>query len=423
MKIYKIIILLFFICCSTRIDAEQYIYVKGITSFEIKENKDNFEVICLRKGQPATSQNKNITDRQLRLQAIDLIGAYIIFKRDYADRIEPVYFQVVVDGINLHYNAVIEEVRSEQIFVNGSSAICYICPKAKYKLEIATYTKNLDLFSLVKDYYTRNKNANSASLLYEFTEFDSHCYVQLENDFHKGNTYLPSSVRRLLQIEDRFERSIYSENEEQLNVVLKQVNEEFIDKQPYSRFCLEELVTSVPLNEKMKYYQEWRETMQKSKTVWEDIIYYCSQRVEYNINKDATCFTDVITSFAGAISPFGIRQPINNEKYFDAVRAYTNLDFRQSVDILKEAIDTEGISPELLNLLGASYRFLDKPHRALPFLLLAFKLNPKTNYLVGNVALCLKMINYPSMDDACHFLMSYAVDEWSKNEIKNLETR
>ena len=118
-----------------------------------------------------------------------------------------------------------------------------------------------------------------------------------------------------------------------------------------------------------------------------------------------------------------IRQPINNEKYFDAVRAYTNLDFRQSVDILKEAIDTEGISPELLNLLGASYRFLDKPHRALPFLLLAFKLNPKTNYLVGNVALCLKMINYPSMDDACHFLMSYAVDEWSKNEIKNLETR
>ena len=138
---------------------------------------------------------------------------------------------------------------------------------------------------------------------------------------------------------------------------------------------------------------------------------------------DTACFTDVISSFIGAISPFGIRQPINKEKYSEAVRAYAKSDFKQSAEILKESIDTEGITPESLNLIGASYRFLNKPHDALPFLVLGFKLNPKTKYLVGNIALCLKLIGYPQMEEVCDFLMGYAIDEWSKNEIKNITTK
>ncbi|MEE1297515.1 MAG: hypothetical protein UHE62_02155, partial [Muribaculaceae bacterium] len=234
---------------------------------------------------------------------------------------------------------------------------------------------------------------------------------------------VPTGIRILFQIDDRFERAIYSENEEQLNTILKQVSEELTDKEPYSRFCLEELVTSAPLNKKKEYYQEWQASMQMARTVWEDALYFCSQKIEWSFNTDTACFTDVISSFIGAISPFGIRQPINKEKYSEAVRAYAKSDFKQSAEILKESIDTEGITPESLNLIGASYRFLNKPHDALPFLVLGFKLNPKTKYLVGNIALCLKLIGYPQMEEVCDFLMGYAIDEWSKNEIKNITTK
>lgn len=422
MKIYKrIIICLLLVCCSARIMAEQYIYVKGMTSFEIKENKNDYEVICFRKGTSITSRNKNITDRQLRLEALDLIGAYIIYKNEYADRIRPEYFQMIVDGIDLHYNAVIEDVRQEQNNIDGSLAISYYCSKNKYKIEYATYKKDLDLFSLVSANYTRNKNGNTANLFYEFSDFNSHCYIKLEDDFHKGNAVVPTGIRMLLQINDRFERSIYSENEEQLNGILMQVNKNLSEKEPYSRFCLEELITSVPLKKKKGYYLKWQESMQMARTVWEDALYYCSQDIERNVNIETACFTDVISSFIGAISPFGIRQPINNASYIEATKAYSKSDFQKTVEILRESIDTEGISSESLNLLGASYRFLNKPQDALPFLILAFKLNPKTQYLVGNIALCLNMIDYPQMDEVCNFLMNYAVDEWSKNEIKNIQ--
>lgn len=392
-----------------------------MASFEIKENRNDYEVICFRKGTSITSRNKNITDRQLRLEALDLIGAYIIFKNEYADKIKPEYFQMIVDGIDLHYNAVIEDVRQEQSNIDGSSVISYYCSKNKYKLEYATYKKDVDLFSLVSANYTRNKNDKTANLFYEFSNFDSHCYIKLEDDFHKGNAVVPTSIRVLLQINDRFESSIYSENEEQLNTILKQVSEELTDIEPYFRFCLEELVTSAPLNKKKEYYRKWQESIQMARTVWEDVLYYCSQEIEQDINTEVVCFTDVISSFVGAISPFGIRRPINKTSYNKAVKAYAKSDFQQSVEILIESIDTEGISSESLNLLGASYRFLNEPHKALPFLILGFKLNPKTHYLVGNIALCLKMIDYPQMDEVCNFLINYAVDEWSKNEIKNIQ--
>ena len=408
------------IYCSATLYAERYIYVKGMTSFEIKENKTDYEVICLRKGTSITSRNKNITDRQLRLEVLDLIGAYIVYKNEYADRVGAEYFQLIVDGIDLHYNAVIEDLRQKQYDMDGSSAVSYYCSKNKYKIESSTYQRNVNLFSLIRANYTRNKNANTANLFYKFSHFDSHSYIKLENDFHQGNTIVPRGIRMLFQIDDRFERALYSENEEQLNTILKQINEELTGIEPYFRFSLEELVTSSPLDKKEEYYRKWQESMRMSRTVWEDALYYCSQEIEQNIDTEIVCFTNVISSFVGAISPFGIRQPINKTSYNKAVIAYSKSNFQKSVEILVESIDMEGISPESLNLLGASYRFLNKPKEALPFLILCFKLNPKTRYLVGNIVLCFEMIDYPQMDELCKFLMDYAVDDWSKNEISEL---
>lgn len=407
------------ICCSANLYAEQYLYHKGTTTFEIHEFHNEYVVSCYKKGTSLTSRNKNITDRQLRLDAMDLIGAYIIFKSNYSN-IKPQYFQFVVDGIKLHYNATVENVRKEYKNIGGKSALCYICPKEKYLINSTSYIRNLDLLAIIETYYERKKDEETANLFYEYEEFNSNHYIQLEEDFHKGNAVLPSEIRVQKQIEDRLERSIYVENKEQEKRLLQsEIN--IPQNKPYNRFYLEELVTSAPFKKKIYYYQEWKRTFQSTRTVWEDILSFCSEEIKIIIDKENLCFSNVISEFCGAIIPHGIRQPINNDMYNNAASAYSKSDFKKSAEILIESIDTEGISPLSLNLLGASLRYLNKPKEALPFLILCFKLNPKTNYLVGNIILCLNMIDYPKMEEACSFLLNYAIDEWSKNEIVKLK--
>lgn len=422
MRIYnKMITLLIMMYCSTTLCAEQYIYISGLTTYKIKETQKDYEVICIRNNIPSDFWSKSSVERSMRLDAIDLIGTYIVYKDYYYTKIKPDYFQLFVDCIDLHFKSTIQDVRQDYRKLDGKNVVCYTCSKDNFKMESVTYRRNLDLLTLLELNYSKRKNEKSASLLYESSEFEASHYIQLEEDFHRGNVVLSSELKQLVQIEDRLERSIYAENEKQLITLFQRASDKSPNSEPYCRFYLQELVTSAPLSKKKKYYQEWQESMQMARTVWEDALYYCSQEIEQDINTEVVCFTDVISSFVGAISPFGIRQPINKTSYNKAVKAYAKSDFQQSVDILIESIDTEGISSESLNLLGASFRFLNEPHKALPFLILGFKLNPKTHYLVGNIALCLKMIDYPQMDEVCNFLMNYVVDEWSKNEIKNIQ--
>ena len=406
--------------CSALLSAEQYIYISGENTYEIKETSSNYEVLCFRNEMPTNYRNKNTIERMMRLDAIDLIGTYIIYKDYYYTKIKPEYFQLLVDCIDLHFKSTIQDVHQEYRIMDGKTVVCYTCSKDNFNMESVTYKRNLDLLSLLELNYSKRKNEKSASLLYESSEFEPSHYIQLEEDYHKGKVVLPSALKQLGQIEDRLERSIYAENDKQLITLFQRACNQSPKSEPYCRFYLQELVTSAPLNKKEKYYRKWQESMQLARTVWEDALYYCSQEIEQNINVEIVCFTDVISSFVGAISPFGIRQPINKTSYNKAVKAYSKSDFQQSVEILVESIDMEGISPESLNLLGASYRFLNRPKEALPFLILCFKLNPKTRYLVGNIALCFGMIDYPQMDELCKFLIDYAVDDWSNNEISKL---
>ena len=143
MKIYKILILMLTMCCSAYIYAGQYVYHKGTTTYEVKEYHDEYMVLCFKKGLSSTSRNKNITDRQLRLDAMDLIGSYIVFKNEYS-HFQPRYFQIVVDGIKLHYKALVEDVKQEYKNIDGKSVLCYVCPKNKYQINSTSYIRDLD---------------------------------------------------------------------------------------------------------------------------------------------------------------------------------------------------------------------------------------------------------------------------------------
>lgn len=117
--------------------AETCTYVNGYNIFEVSEVGNKYKVVCRRENSNISSRNRNILDRQFRIIAVDLIGAYILYNREHSHSFDN--FQNFVEEINLHYNAVVEGLKLEQITLNGKSCIVYYCDKNKYNIESATY--------------------------------------------------------------------------------------------------------------------------------------------------------------------------------------------------------------------------------------------------------------------------------------------
>ena len=400
---------------------QQYEFVKGANRFEVVETLKTYEVICRRENGAISSRNKNILDRQLRLNAVDLIGAYILFKTQA--ELPANMFQIYVEGINLHYNAYVEGIVQKEKTIKGEKCISYECEKKKYKMESATYNKVIDIPSLLEKHYAQNKDEVSANLLYDYSGFTSEQYVQLEQDFITGNAQLPQSIRLLQGFDDRFELTVFGLDGEELKNLIKQTKQSVAATNPYKQFSYEELVTAAPIKEKANYYQQWQQALSPSRCVWEDVLSFCSKNAETVQPSEGITISEVIAAYPGAVSPTGIRQPIDENSYNLAAKAYARSDFKESIRLLKEAIDSEGISQKTLNLLGASYRFDGNAKEAMPYLLLCFKLDPNTPYLSGNIALCLDMLKYPRIKELLSFLLGYAKDEWSNMEINKLLQR
>lgn len=391
-------------------------YVKGQDSFVIEETRNEYKVYCSKNVNTSTSRNKNIADRQLRMKAIDLMGAYILFKSSAMDRdLGPEYFQVYADGINLHYNAYLEGIKQENVTFEGQQSICFSCNKTDYLITEASYKDITDLSALLESNYSQNKGEKAANLLYRFPEIDSAWYLGLERDYLSGNAQLPSEIRRLQSVSERFEFSVFGIGDD-FPVPNKSACHETL---PYSYFFFEEIVTAAPLDEKEKAYSEWRHMIEPH-NIYEEILLFCSSRCRSSLpSKNEVTLSSVIEAFPGAVSPFAIRQPTNDDSYHRGAAAYSKSDFSSSAEILQETIDNEGISAPVLNLLGASYRYLGHPEKALPYLLLCLKINPETPYLAGNMYLCLSLLKFPETSRLKNYLSSIAKDNWSKDVLNN----
>lgn len=409
------------LACPFYAKGEAYVYKKGTTVFSVRETPEDYRVTCVSSGTALQSRNRNITDRQNRMTAIDLIGAYIIFtSSEHYSSLGAGYFPYVVDGIDLHYNAVVEGLRQETVQTGGKLAQEYICKKEDYRIDYAVYKKDVDLYDLVRQGYEKDKCETTAALLYDFKDFTSDAYLLLERDYLTGNTRLPSAVRQLQAVPDRFELSVYFPDY-QIAHNPKQVRKECTDTKPYRQFYYEEYVTSAPLKDKTEYYSLWNRTLSDTGTVYESMLLFCSLKCRADeISSDEATFSQVIETYPGAVSPFGIRRPINDSLYLAAAAAYAESDFGRAADLLRQSIDSEGISVETLNLIGASYRYLGQPEKAMPYLLLCLKLDPNTEFLAGNIAMCMNDMGFDRMDALCRFLLGHTVEEWSKKEINKL---
>lgn len=397
---------------------EQLKYVKGGNIFEVCETPKRYEVICRRDNGGIISRNRNILDRQLRMDAVNLIGSYILFKAQTT--LPESLFQIYVDGVNLHYDAYVEGITQENRTVRGEACVVYSCAKDAYRIESATYNRNIDIPSLLDAYYANNKGEEAAAMLYAYEGSSSALYMALERDFLRGEAAIPQGIRLLQGLTDRFETSVYELDDGTLRETLKTVKGSVPENNPYRQFFYEEMLTASPLDAKASVFRQWRQSLSAPRCVWADFLLFCSGRAGAKARTENASFSAVIESYPGAISPFGIRHPVDESSYFTAAAAYSQSDFEEAAGILRESLDNEGVSARNLNLLGASYRFLGQPDKAIPFLLLGFKLDPGSAYATGNIALCAKATGYPRLRELCTFLLEMAQDAWSREEIKAL---
>lgn len=392
---------------------EDYRFIKGNRTFVINETKREYVVTYYLNNSGNTSRNKNITDRQNRLEAIDLIGSYILYRQSSVSSTLPAdYFQVYVEGLNLHYDAILEGL-SQAVQDNK---IIYTCKKENYNIESSSYNTNVDIYSLLQRKYSLDKNESSAELLYRYPSFSSELLVSMEKDVLTGNAHFPNCIHQLQSVQDRFESSIYGENGN-VTAIRQKLDKEIENlTSPYSFFALEEMVTSLPLEEKSRYYSLWKKNLNDDRCIYEAVLHFCAEKCAGECpDLRSSCFTSVIEAFPGAINPFGVRRPIDNILYDKAAKAYSEENFSGAADILKESIDNEGLSEATLNLAGASYRYLGCPRKAMPYLLLGFKMNPRTPYLAGNLYLCLKELGFKNEKQLREFLSYYICEDWSRD--------
>ena len=290
----------------------------------------------------------------------------------------------------------------------------YRCKTDKYNISHATYRKDLDIDTLLSENYRRRKDADAVELMAKYHPLSITDWLMVEKDYLLGNSSIPGFARKLQEVPDRLEQSIFMDNDN-----VGEYKGALPNKPHYRVFFLEDIVTSLPTNKKGYAYRLWVKSLDNVDGIMPELLRFCAKnRPSGSLPKDAV-LTDVIEAFPGALSPWGIRAPIDSRLYDEAVKAYSNSDFQLAADLLTEHINNNGIQPVALNLLGASLRYLRHPKRALPYLLLCLKLEPNTPYVVGNIYLCLTQSGFHQGAALKTCLDPLANDSWSIEMLTN----
>ena len=393
---------------------EPVVYVKDGRRFSIHENSGKYVVECVSTTSAPSSRNRNLTDRRYRIEAVDLIGAYILFRQSEF-RSDGDLFQIFADATQLHYQAYLNDLEQEDRYSDGKPVTVYRCRKENYNISAATYRKDLDLHQLLKENYRRRKDEPAIALMARYGALGLSEWLMVERDFLTGGCSLPQLARKLQSVPDRLERSMIMADDP-----VGKYSGQIPENPVYRVLFLEEMVTSLPLSRKKEAYRDWIKSLGGVDGPIPELLRFCTKVCPSVQLPEEPVFTEMIEAFPGALSPFGVRTPMDSRLYDEAVKAYSGSDFAGSLDLLTTYVNENGLSPSALNLLGASLRYLGKSSRSLPYLILCMKLAPGTPYVAGNLILALKDLSYPHLDEMALALHPLTVEDWSRKEVEKL---
>ena len=409
------------LCClfllTTTIAKAQLVYKKGGSVYELSDNKSSYIVTCKVQGLTSSSRDFSLAVSKTRLTAKNLIGASILFQEFVsANKLNDNFFQIFVDCASVNYKAEISDFVQKE--VTSDREIIYECPKDKYNIQEASYRKISDLEELFQTYYNTRKDSYSAELLYSHENLSLKNSIKFFYEYLSGNAQISETYSRLQSYHDRFDVSVYSDNNQMLFTLVGDAAECVDKHMPFKACCQIEMVTAARLDEKKFWYESWKSSLSKN-VLAEQILMFCSQNCTSALPKESILTTDVILAYPGAISPFALRKGFD-EDYLKAANLYSQSKFDEAATYLEESINLNGITDMNLCLLGASLRLLGKPEKALPYLILCTYLNPQTEYLAGNVAQCLVALKFKNIDNLLLELKELNIDPWSRKQIESL---
>ena len=391
-------------------------YERGSSTYELSENKSSYIVRCEIPTSASGSRNQSLAVSRTRLTAKNIIGAGILF-RDFAreNRLDDSYFQIFVDCAAVNYKAEVKGFVQK----NTGHDIIYECPKDTYRLQDASYKKITNLKELLENYYNIRKDSYSAGKLYSYGNVSLQNSISFYHDFLSGKAQISETYSRLQSFNDRFEQALYSDNTSMLDALIADAADCMETENPFRTNCAIELVTSAKVKDKKTYYEKWKTSLSRD-VLAERILSFCSEKCMFPLPKENILTTDIILAYPGAISPFALKTGRDSD-YAKAASLYSTLKFKEAAALLEESINTQGITDKNLCLLGASLRLAGNPAKALPYLIMCLYLNPKTEYLAGNIVLCLSALKFKYLDDILSQLKGSDIDSWSQRQIESLK--
>ncbi len=406
----------------------QYHYKKLNTGYDVSETKTHYVVECTYTGEISSSRMLNALESRLRMRSLDLIGAYQLYK-EFADlnNLKEDYFQLFATYNSFNYKASANQLTgSDFITDENGRQVTFKIEKENFVINAADFPlEDIDIKELLIRDYSKKRNPENAYAYYNYKDFSSDDYIGVYKDFLRGVGKISSQFNLLVKEKQnsRFELSILQEPDSLHLDMFDSIAENALQqKDIIQQIMYTELVTSVSPDDKQAYYDAYYDALNPDKCLWEDMIAFCGRKKSASIDNitNPTMF-NTIECFPGAINPYALRNSSERKLYDKAEERFAKEKIKATLEYLEKSINYEGIHTRTLNLIGATYRFDGKPERAMPYLILAYLMDPEAQFVSGNIALCLDAMGYKNSGEFIGFLNHNAtIDPWSKTQFETL---
>jgi len=405
----------------------QYSIKEKNTTYHLTEEEDEFVVTCDYTQPINNSRHKNIVQSKLRLNAIEIICSYQQYKQaivNYSPKED--LFELFHKYSNYRSNFTLSDWKAGAWKTdNRKQEITYTFSKPDFSACKVANGNKVNAFELFYKDFKATRNIESACRLFDFDSLSTFQIVELESCFLQNNCFVNSTLSNLLNHQTAYhlELSLYQEDSA-LNRLVDNIP-------PYKNTCLlqqivlnKAIFTSIKSKAKKDFYDDNEDLYRQSDHLWYKTVSFIIEHCDSGLlDENELTLVKIIENYPGAINHFCIKQIYDHSEGFETASTYFSQEkIDEAIAILKDEINYNGVSGKTLNLMGASYRLKGDYKKAVTYLLLGFYINPEADYLMGNMILCLKQLNYEYVEELSDVFLSHPdIDEWSKSHIQKLK--
>jgi tetratricopeptide (TPR) repeat protein len=391
---------------------------------EVKGNE--YQVRAVLKNKIQSSRRLQMARNRLRLKAVNLLGNYLVFKSvdiDYPNKDE--LFDIFLMNSQLSFEAHVEQFKYSSWEQCGASRCIYFsCKKKDFEINSADYSFDLDVSEMLIINFERKRNLLSACRLLEHSHLGLKQALHMEAMFLSGRGALETEFKELLKSNEAYhlQLSLFG-NDSLFQMKFYSAHELPMKKNAFGKMVKHRILfTAAPIDEKSFLYEEYLESLSHLDGLWWDMQSFAASKIqteEFPGWELATVY-DVIGHFPLVLNYFNMNIVEQGNDYVRALELFTIEDFDGSLRSLENEINFNGISSASLNLIGATFRLKEEYHKALPYLLLSYQMNPEQMFVRGNIFLCFQALEFPEINHLQLALLEQEnLDPWSKNQIEN----